>query len=151
MFSSTVSKKTFFIGALTLLTINGCASLVEGSKQEVAIQTVHNGSQVFNSRCHIKNNESEKSVITPGRVLIEKSTSYLEITCKKTGLPDGSIKAESGTGVAVFGNILFGGLIGAGIDMGSGSAYRYQNAIVVKMGENIHLNADSESDKNTTQ
>jgi hypothetical protein len=32
-----------------------------------------------------------------------------------------------------FGNIIFGGIIGAGIDMGNGSAYDYPNLITVSM------------------
>jgi phosphoketolase len=34
------------------------------------------------------------------------------------------------------GNILFGGPIGAGVDMASGAAYDYPNLITVMMGSN---------------
>ena len=41
---------------------------------------------------------------------------------------------NSSTKAMAFGNILFGGPIGAGVDMASGAAYDYPNLITVMMG-----------------
>jgi phosphoketolase len=41
---------------------------------------------------------------------------------------------NSSTKGMAFGNILFGGPIGAGVDMASGAAYDYPNLITVMMG-----------------
>lgn len=122
--------------------ISACASLTTGSMQEVAIQTVYEGNQVFGASCTVKNDRSDKTLTTPGKVLVDKSIGSLEIKCSRNGFPDGLVTLESRTGGEVFGNILLGGVIGAGLDIGSGSAYKYNYSIIVELGKSLHLQSD---------
>jgi hypothetical protein len=53
--------------------------------------------------------------------------------CTKEGFPAATTTVASSTKGMAFGNILFGGLIGAGVDAGTGAAYDYPNTILVPM------------------
>lgn len=47
----------------------------------------------------------------------------------------GLISAKSSTKGMAFGNIIFGGIIGAGVDISTGAAYDYPTLITVLMGK----------------
>jgi hypothetical protein len=49
-------------------------------------------------------------------------------------MKDGSVAVASSTTAAVFGNVLLGGGIGAGVDIATGAAYDYPDAVAVAMG-----------------
>ncbi|MEJ1356537.1 MAG: hypothetical protein RPU64_10140 [Candidatus Sedimenticola sp. (ex Thyasira tokunagai)] len=147
-FKPSLLLPTFPLVALLSICLVGCASIVKGTNQEVAIQTSHQNSQIFGAKCTVKNDEKTKTVITPGKVLIEKSSGFLDIRCEKQGLPPGHLRADSHTGDEVYGNILIGGLIGAGIDIGSGAAYEYKNTIIVPMGKSLLYKAEINTDQN---
>jgi hypothetical protein len=55
------------------------------------------------------------------------------------GLESGLATVKSKTKGMAFGNILFGGAIGAGVDAGTGAAYDYPQLISVAMGEMLQL------------
>jgi hypothetical protein len=56
------------------------------------------------------------------------------VRCEKAGFQPGITAAKSTTKGMAFGNILFGGLIGAAVDAGSGAAYDYPSLIDVELG-----------------
>jgi hypothetical protein len=67
---------------------------------------------------------------------VRRSYENLAVLCEKPGLEAGLTSAKSSTKAMAFGNILFGGLIGVGVDTMSGAAYDYPDMIVVDMGVN---------------
>lgn len=74
-------------------------------------------------------------VTTPGSVTVNRSYNDLTIRCEKDGVEPGLLTAKSSTKGMAFGNILFGGVIGAGVDMSTGAAYDYPTTFTVEMGE----------------
>ena len=58
----------------------------------------------------------------------------MQVVCEKTGLQPGRAAVVSETKGSMFGNIIFGGGIGAIVDHNNGSAYEYPNLIQVLMG-----------------
>lgn len=58
----------------------------------------------------------------------------MQVICKKPGVDIGSANVVSRTKGNMFGNIIFGGGIGAIIDHNNGSAYEYPSLIKVFMG-----------------
>ena len=52
-------------------------------------------------------------------------------------MPDGLLKAISRAAGSMFGNIIFGGGIGAIIDHSKGTGYDYPDQLPVKMGESV--------------
>jgi hypothetical protein len=67
------------------------------------------------------------------------------VTCKKDGLPDGLLKAISRAAGSMFGNIVFGGGIGALIDHSKGTGYDYPDQLPVKMGESVVVDRKTQS------
>ena len=65
--------------------------------------------------------------------IVHRSYQDLTIDCAKAGFGKVEKKVSSKTKAMAFGNILFGGGIGAGIDMANGSAYDYPSDIIVPM------------------
>jgi hypothetical protein len=52
-------------------------------------------------------------------------------------MEDGTVYAKSDTKGMVFGNILLGGVVGAGVDIATGAAYDYPEVIAVEMGKTL--------------
>lgn len=74
------------------------------------------------------------SKITPGSVVVRRSNKDLQVVCKKPGLDVGSANVVSRTKGNMFGNIIFGGGVGAIIDHNNGSAYEYPSLIKIFLG-----------------
>jgi hypothetical protein len=66
---------------------------------------------------------------------VRRSYSDMNVRCEKDPLPPGQLIVKSGTKAMAFGNAIFGGLIGAGVDVATGAAYDYPSLITVLMGE----------------
>jgi hypothetical protein len=59
-------------------------------------------------------------VETPGDVTVHQSYKALNVVCEKAHYASGEATIESKTKGMAFGNILFGGVIGAGVDVANG-------------------------------
>ena len=68
---------------------------------------------------------------TPASVTVDKSKNNISILCTKDGHFDGSGVAESTFEGMTFGNIIFGGVIGVGIDAASGAMNQYPASVTV--------------------
>jgi len=120
---------------LASLLFAGCASIVSGTKQSITIETRYEASNIFDTMCEIFNNKGKWYVRTPGSVVVHRSYSPLHIKCTKNDTQPGMAVVHSKTKGMAFGNILFGGIIGAGVDMKTGAAYDYPNLISIQMGK----------------
>ncbi len=124
-------KNSIFIIALAavITLLPGCASIVNGTSQSVSVDT----GRVVGATCSLQNNKGLWYVNqTPGTVTVNRSYQNLFVNCKKSGL-HGSRSFASKTKPMAFGNIIFGGAIGAGVDMADGAAYDYPNHMTVAM------------------
>ena len=113
----------------------GCASIVNGNNQSVSVTTRSQGAQLAGATCKLTNDKGEWYALTPGSVTIRRSYKDLAVDCAYDGLDAGVTNAKSTTKGMVFGNLIFGGVIGAGIDIASGAAYDYPDVIHVDMGQ----------------
>lgn len=118
----------------TLLTVSGCASILDGSQQTLSVRTVAGWQQVASAQCIVDNNKGTWYVTTPGTVTVHRSYDALNIACHKPGYQGGIATVDSSTKGMAFGNLIFGGVIGAGVDMGTGAAYDYPSLVTVPMG-----------------
>lgn len=113
----------------------GCASVTGSPNQAVSVQTrEQTGVEVVGASCELTNDEGKWFVTTPGSVSIHRSNKDLQVSCKKNGFEPGQAAVVSDTKGAMFGNIIFGGGIGAVIDHNSGAAYEYPSVIDILMG-----------------
>lgn len=113
----------------------GCASIVSGVNQPLSVETRHQGASLAGASCKLSSNKGTWFVTTPGSIVVHRGYQDLLVECTKDGTPDGVASIASSTKAMAFGNILFGGLIGVGVDAGTGAAYDYPELISIEMGE----------------
>lgn len=116
--------------AAALAALGGCATITEGSSQTIQIDTDPPG-----ARCELTRNGQVVTRIpaTPSIVSVYKEGGDLALTCRKPGYLDATLDTASDFQGAVLGNILFGGLIGIAIDMGSGASSKYPKSITMTL------------------
>lgn len=112
---------------LSLVAITNCASITTGQNQSVSVNTApHTG-----ANCTLTNDKGKWHIpVTPGSVVVQRSFSDLNVSCTKNHLA-GMNTVKSKTKAMAFGNVLFGGVIGAAVDTGTGSAFDYPTSIDV--------------------
>jgi hypothetical protein len=127
------SLSVIAIAALSSLT--GCASIVSGTSQVVSVETMHSSGSVAGATCKLENDKGVYYVTTPGTVTVHRAYGDMNVKCEKPGFDTGLATVKSSTKGMVAGNILFGGVIGAGVDAASGAAYDYPALFQVMMGQ----------------
>ena len=125
--------------AITLQTLlTGCASITKDSNQPVKIETYSKQNQaVAGVKCTAKNERGEWTATSPGNLVVHRSGQNLLVNCEKEGEQAGIATVISRANGGMFGNILFGGGIGAIIDHNKGTAYSYPDWIRVIMGDDL--------------
>ena len=121
---------------------SGCASIVSGHNQSVSVETrSKEGQAVMSANCKLTNNKGTWFVTSPGSVTVSRSFEDLLINCEKENQLPGLASVKSSTKPMAFGNIIFGGVIGAGVDVATGAAYDYPTMITVTMGQSAKVDA----------
>lgn len=129
------ANRLLALGAALLPAVTGCASITGSTMQPMTVETRDKGGkEVTGAACDLNNNKGKWSVTTPGSVVITRSNDNLLVVCQKEGHETGNASVVSSVKGALFGNIIFGGGIGAIIDHASGSAYEYPQLIPIEMG-----------------
>lgn len=112
------------LAALALCSLCSCASIITGSTDSVTIQSNPTGAR-------FETNTGSKGV-TPCTITVPDSET-LDVTVKMDGYEDSSADLAPRMSGWLFGNILFGGLIGLGIDLVSGNWRTHDDKITVNM------------------
>lgn len=108
----------------------GCASITTGQNQSVSIDTPNCPA----ATCRLSNSDGTYFVSnTPETVVVNRACGKLTIQCSKEGKQDYDMSVSSSIKAVAWGNILFGGLIGAGVDAATGAACEYPQFIPVPM------------------
>lgn len=142
------ANKLLALGAAMLPAFTGCASITGTTLQPLTVETRDKGGkQVTDAACDLNNNKGKWSVTAPGSVVITRSNDNLLVVCRKEGHESGTASVISAVKGAMFGNIIFGGGIGAIIDHASGSAYEYPQLIQVEMGSTRVIQAPREPEQ----
>lgn len=125
--------------------MSGCATITSTEMQPVTVATHTADNQpIEKCECMLKNDVGSWKVTSPGVVSVKRSAEDLMVECKKDGSPDGFARAISRAAGGMWGNIIFGGGIGAIIDHNKGTGYDYPNDVVVKMGQSVTIDRDIE-------
>ena len=112
------------------LLASGCASIASGQNQPISVSTPG----CDGASCEVQNDKGKWYVpVTPGTVIVSRAYDPLQIRCSKDNNPVATTTAASTTKAMAFGNILFGGIIGAGVDISTGAAYDYPTEIALPM------------------
>lgn len=122
--------KKYLLCAMLLPLLGGCASIVNGNQQSVSVSTP----PASGAHCKLSNDKGVWYVPnTPGTVVVHRSYQDLDVSCQKPGYGYGDSRVKSHTKGMAFGNVVFGGVIGAGVDVASGAAYDYPQEITVPL------------------
>lgn len=109
--------------------MSGCASIVKGSSQSVAIETP----PVTGASCILSSTQGNWTVITPGVAQVQKSKEDIQVHCKKDGYQDAVAMIPSNFAGWTLGNLLLGGVIGVGVDAATGAINEYPHSFQVPM------------------
>ncbi len=145
-----VAGTVFLIGAVILS--SGCASITGTTGQNVSVETRSQaGKAVAGANCELTNSKGKWFVTTPGSVGIRRSNDDMSVICKKEGFDAGNASVVSDTKGSMFGNILFGGGIGAIVDHNTGSAYEYPTLIQIILGSTIKIETPNSQTEGSNQ
>jgi len=116
------------LGAIAIC--SGCASITTGQDQVVAVETPNCPAVA----CELENKEGKYYVSrTPGSVTVNRKCSEMTVRCGMEGEPAFVMSVGASVKAMTFGNILFGGIIGVGVDTATGAACKYPSIIPVPM------------------
>jgi hypothetical protein len=133
--------------AVASLAASGCATITSSETQVVSLSTkTADGQVVEKVKCTLRNDKGIWETQSPGFASVRRSAEDLMVECKKEGLPDGLLRAISRAAGGMWGNIIFGGGIGAIIDHNKGTGYDYPNDLPVKMGASTTIDKKEEVD-----
>ena len=137
-------KYKLISGFAGILILSGCSTITQDGGQFLSLTASHNGKPV-EAECKLDNDKGQWTAKAPSNVQVRKSGEDLNVTCKKDGMPDGLLKAISRAAGSMYGNIIFGGGIGAIIDHNTGTGYDYPSRLPVKMGESVVVDKKTET------
>jgi hypothetical protein len=136
-----------FLGLLPLLLLSGCATITKDANQSVQIETYSKENQpVVGVKCVAQNDRGQWATSAPGSVSVHRSSENLLVNCEKEGEQSGKGTVVSRVNGGMFGNIVFGGGIGAIIDHNKGTAYTYPSWIRIIMGDNLVFDRKHETE-----
>lgn len=120
------------------IALSSCASITKDSNQPVRVETYNQENNIVEDvKCTAKNDRGEWSTKTPGSLVVHRSGQNLEVKCQKENSATGFATLVSRANGGMWGNILFGGGIGAIVDHNKGTAYSYPDWVKVVLGDNL--------------
>jgi hypothetical protein len=128
---------------LSLFTLSACATIVGGgSSQPVSIQSVPGAQFTIRSSSGIQMAAGQ----APQTVTLPRKNEY-QIDFTAPGFQPQTVALTKGTNGWVFGNLIFGWIIGFVVDFASGSAYKLEPAQVnISLVAKVAANGQTETD-----
>lgn len=129
------SKLMFACCIAQVISVSGCATIVEGTTQGIWVHTLQDGKSISHIDCKLENDRGQWQVVTPDVAYVKRSAVALQVQC--IGKPDLFAKesiASSSNG-ALIGNIAATGPIGAAIDTISGAGFSYPRQIQINLNK----------------
>ncbi len=123
------------IGLLSLaFSLSACSTIVNGSNQDISFNTKN----VTGAQCELTGGSKfavQESFVTPAVVKVPRSKKALQATCSMPGYQTTTKTIPSNYEVATAGNLLLGGVVGAGVDAATGAIYKYPDVVTITMHE----------------
>lgn len=131
-----------------LVFITGCASITSESTQLIRVDTLdEDDNKVADAKCTLTNDKGEYLVRSGEHAKVNKSAKDLHISC----VSEEHEKEANGTAISrasagMFGNIIFGGGVGAIIDHNRGTAYNYPEWVQLVVGKTLIFDRSKHKD-----
>jgi len=119
---------------VVVMGLSGCATVFEGTSQDVAVNTNPPG-----ARCEFMRNGMAIGTIesTPAVLSVQKRKYDIMITCNKAGYSSGTYLNHSGTSAAIAGNVAADIILTAGlssiVDSADGADNKYDSAVNITL------------------
>jgi hypothetical protein len=140
------------VAAAAGLAVSGCATITSSETQPLSVTAqAGDGRPVEKASCTLRNDKGSWQVEAPGFVGVQRSSEDLLVECRKEGHPDGFLRAVSRAAAGMFGNIIFGGVVGAVIDHSKGTGYDYPNTLPVRLGASVVVDRRDEPGEPATE
>ncbi len=121
-----VAVVVIVFGALQL---SACASIIKGSTAAINVTSP----PVTGANCVLSSGQGNWQLTTPASVTVERSKEDIQVRCTKDGYQDATAIIPSNFEGWTVGNLIFGGIIGVGVDAATGAMNDYPNAFQVPM------------------
>ncbi|MEQ1866793.1 MAG: hypothetical protein ABL996_19320 [Micropepsaceae bacterium] len=128
---------TVAVTVLAGVQLSACASIIKGSTASIGVTSP----PVTGAICTLSSSQGSWQLTTPGSVTVERSKNDIQITCKKDGYQEAYATIPSNFEGWTVGNLIFGGIIGVGVDAATGAMNDYPNAFQVPMTPLTSVNA----------
>ncbi len=133
------------------LACTGCASVMNDTMHPVKVETATRaGEFVTGADCTLTNEGGVVTMKSGETALVRRSGKDLDIVCTHPANPDAVARAISRANAGMFGNILFGGGVGAIIDHNKGTAYTYPTWVQLVFGETLVFDRSAEKEGQPT-
>lgn len=122
-------RKALF-ASIALAGLSACSSVLEGTSQEIVINTNPPGANCALVR---ENIVIARVSPTPGAATIKKTKHDITVECEKESFQKASFFNKSDVAGATVGNIILGGGIGWAIDSASGADNKYTSPVNITL------------------
>jgi hypothetical protein len=138
--------KSILAGLAALAAVSACSSIIEGTSQEIMVNTNPSGAD-----CSLERQGLSIARIdpTPGAATIKKTKYDITIYCNKDGYQEASYLNHSGAAGATFGNIVLGGGIGWAVDSAAGADNKYDSPVNITLVPEEHGSTTKKKNHNT--
>jgi len=115
---------------ITSVVIDGCSTIVTRTDQQVSVNTPG----IPGAMCQLQSPAiGVRTVQTPANVTLPKSKHNVAVSCTAQCFSPGVGTLASHTEIMTAGNVLFGGIVGLGVDAASGAMNTYDPGVEVIM------------------
>lgn len=122
-----LSLKTTLL-LFTAFLVSGCASVLHGDSQPMRV-TTYCGQQSLPASCTASNSKGSWPFVTPASISLQKAHDPLIVRCKSPFFAEGVVQIPASPNPVLAGNLVFGGLIGAGVDLATGAGFAYNTVV----------------------
>ena len=114
--------------AAAVLYLTGCASLLNDDTQELSVRLMCKNKPIL-ATCFAENDKGRWVFSAPGFVRVQNDYSALSISCRGQYLERFTVSTPALPSLAMAGNLLVGGLVGAAVDMYNATGLKYPENI----------------------
>lgn len=108
----------------------GCASVTHGDQQRLRVEA-RCGDRVVPAQCVLTNERSQWQVRAPADLVLARDASVLQVSCHSPFFGSQTVQVSPAVSMAMVGNVLAGGLLGAGVDVLTGAGLAYPRQVLV--------------------